>query len=428
MSTSSAPVRPIIIVTGANNGIGFGICHRLLHNILQNNTTPDDASSLFPRSGAEGEPQGIEYPCAGLTLIMACRSRQRAEDARKKLLQLFEDDVARFLLENSGRGAETERRRVEKFCENLVVAVHLLDLASVQSTLSFADEVARIYPYISHLICNAGVAPFVGISWSLLLRQLWRDMVDLNLLRFVVYPTYTIQRKGFMSDDGLGWTWQCNVFGHYILCRALEAKLAASRTGPGRVVWMSSYMAEVHTYDADDWQLVNSSDPYEGTKFHMDLIRAELSRRAGPSSQVRHFTVDPGGVNTTISAALDKGLMTYIKIFLLYIVRSVVRQFHSNITPWNGASAAVYVCLAPLAFIPAFWSAAGVPIAQGEKEQNGDALPLCLHSVTDRRGRNSVAVTPFYAWPQHEKEASRLVDRCEKLYQSFVTTGGKLQQ
>ena len=74
---------------------------------------------------------------------MACRSRQRAEDARKKLLQLFEDDVARFLLENSGRGAETERRRVEKFCENLVVAVHLLDLASVQSTLSFADEVAR---------------------------------------------------------------------------------------------------------------------------------------------------------------------------------------------------------------------------------------------------------------------------------------------
>jgi hypothetical protein len=73
---------------------------------------------------------------------MACRSRQRAEDARKKLLQLFEDDVARFLLGSSGREAETERRRVEKFCENLVVAVHLLDLASVQSTLAFADEVA----------------------------------------------------------------------------------------------------------------------------------------------------------------------------------------------------------------------------------------------------------------------------------------------
>jgi hypothetical protein len=169
MSTPTGPTRPIIIVTGANkyvvffhpdatrlpipaltpsvragrSGIGFGICHRLLHNVLQNTTTPDDASPLFPRSGAEGEPQGIEYPCAGLTLIMACRSRQRAEDARKKLLELFEDDVARSLEGSSGREAETERRRVEKFCENLVVAVHLLDLASVQSTLAFADEVAR---------------------------------------------------------------------------------------------------------------------------------------------------------------------------------------------------------------------------------------------------------------------------------------------
>ena len=166
MSPPSGPAHPIIIVTGANkyvvffhpnysgahtflraraghSGIGFGICHRLLHNVLQNGITPDDASPLFSRSGAEDEPQGIEYPCAGLTLIMACRSRQRAEDARKKLLKLFEDEVARLLLSNSGHEAEKERRRVEKFCENLVVEVHLLDLASVQSTLAFADEVSH---------------------------------------------------------------------------------------------------------------------------------------------------------------------------------------------------------------------------------------------------------------------------------------------
>jgi len=84
-------------------------------------------------------------------------------------------------------------------------------------------------------------------------------------------------------------------------------------------------MAEVHAYDADDWQLVDSSDPYEGTKFQMDLIRAELSRRGGPSAQVRHqvrhFTVDPGGVNSSISAALDSGLSIYIKIIMLYLVR-----------------------------------------------------------------------------------------------------------
>jgi len=68
---------------------------------------------------------------------MACRSRQRAEAARTQLLELFEDDVA--LLRRVPGSAE----RVDAFRANLVVAIHTLDLASVRSTLEFADEVAR---------------------------------------------------------------------------------------------------------------------------------------------------------------------------------------------------------------------------------------------------------------------------------------------
>jgi 3-keto steroid reductase len=66
---------------------------------------------------------------------MACRNRQRAEAARTQLLEQFEKDVAR----STPGGAE----RVVAFRKNLVVAIHTLDLASVQSTLAFADEVAR---------------------------------------------------------------------------------------------------------------------------------------------------------------------------------------------------------------------------------------------------------------------------------------------
>jgi hypothetical protein len=46
-------------------------------------------------------------------------------------------------------------------------------------------------------------------------------------------------------------------------------------------------MAEVHTYDMGDWQLVDGSDTYKGTKIQLDLIPAELSCHAGPSAQVR---------------------------------------------------------------------------------------------------------------------------------------------
>ncbi len=69
---------------------------------------------------------------------MACRNRQRAEVARTLLLELFEKDVAPLRQSTPG-GAE----RVAAFRKNLVVAIHSLDLASIQSTLAFADEVSR---------------------------------------------------------------------------------------------------------------------------------------------------------------------------------------------------------------------------------------------------------------------------------------------
>ena len=107
-------------------------------------------------------------------------------------------------------------------CILVRVCAHMLVLMLVLVlTLLCADR----YPYVSHdshLICNASVAPFVGLSWSLLLRQLWRNLLDLNIFRFVVYPSYIVQYKGIMSDDGLGWTWQCNIFGHYILMHSLS--------------------------------------------------------------------------------------------------------------------------------------------------------------------------------------------------------------
>jgi 3-keto steroid reductase len=67
---------------------------------------------------------------------MACRSQQRAEAARKQLLEFFERDVAPL------RSTPGSVKRIATFRANLVISVHLLNLASVQSTIAFADEVA----------------------------------------------------------------------------------------------------------------------------------------------------------------------------------------------------------------------------------------------------------------------------------------------
>jgi len=110
----------------------------------------------------------------------------------------------------------------------------------------------------------------------------------------------------------------------YSQCRALEGKLAASRTGPGRVLWMSSHQASADAHDAEDWQVADNPKPYEATKFQMDLIRSELSRRIGPSASIRYFTVDPGVVDSSMHTALDAGIKFYIKIFIFYVVRPFV--------------------------------------------------------------------------------------------------------
>ena len=73
----------------------------------------------------------------------------------------------------------------------------------------------RSYPYVSHLICNAGLACFKRIIWPLAFQQLLT-----NWISAVTTPRYYLQGVGDMSRDGLGWVWQCNVFGHYALVRA----------------------------------------------------------------------------------------------------------------------------------------------------------------------------------------------------------------
>ena len=102
-----------------------------------------------------------------------------------------------------------------------------LRLSPYGAQLEFAVDVEYSggrdrYPYVSHLVCNAGVAPFLRISWPLFLQQFLQDTCRLKPFEFAVHPRFNIQRTSIMSEDGLGWAWQCNVFGHYIIVRFIS--------------------------------------------------------------------------------------------------------------------------------------------------------------------------------------------------------------
>lgn len=72
------------------------------------------------------------------------------------------------------------------------------------------------YPYLTHLIHNAGGGAFTGLDWF---AATWMIMTSFRAA--VTYPKYKIQRSGDLSQDGLGWVWQINVGSSWALVSGL---------------------------------------------------------------------------------------------------------------------------------------------------------------------------------------------------------------
>ena len=71
----------------------------------------------------------------GITLIMACRNRTRAEAARKKLLFWLEKKVSLLSSRPDDNG---HARAFHSRCD---IQIHELDLASMSSVLSFVATI-----------------------------------------------------------------------------------------------------------------------------------------------------------------------------------------------------------------------------------------------------------------------------------------------
>ena len=206
----------------ACRGVGYGVCQRLLVQLYHKNA-PDALPQAFSSNSELNERAPAGY--RGVTLILACRNAKRGAAARADLVTWLGDHIAKLLLTCT----EDEGDYIRGFrCD---IQVLELDLASVSSTLKFADAVRKRYvalrvqvlvdspgvlhcrySYVSHLVCNAGVASFSGMDWIACLKQLVASPMSA-----ITAPVFYLQHTGEISADNLGWVWQSNVFGHFIL-------------------------------------------------------------------------------------------------------------------------------------------------------------------------------------------------------------------
>ncbi|KAI6128414.1 NAD(P)-binding protein [Pisolithus croceorrhizus] len=406
--------RPIIIVTGANSGVGFGICHRLLVQLSSNYC--EDAHPKYPFHGLSSSAE-FQVPCDGLTLILACRSRQRAEEAKSQLYKLLDKHISQLRKSPHYDGC------ADKFRQNLVIAIHLIDLASVRSVFDFADGVTQTYPYVSHLICNAGVVCFTKIDWLLCLEQVAKDFMGA-----MTVPKFFSQSSGRVSADGLGWLWQCNVFGHYVLFRALEPHLSKYKGSIGaRVIWVSSHEATSEFYNPEDWQLINDNHSYQSSKYQVNLLALRLDREATKHRVpgmpvVRHFSVLPGIVATNIANVMLGPIMTVCMMMAFYIVSGGARFLGSPShlrSAFEAAVSAVHLALVPLVYLPALQLVEN-PDTKTKASEPAQIGTLYM-SQTDRWGTEYVGTLKFVESRAEDTHVKELLAHCDDLLETFCT-------
>ncbi|TIB74095.1 hypothetical protein E3Q23_02767 [Wallemia mellicola] len=245
-----------IIITGANSGVGFGIALRLIDQLYREDK-PEDAIV-----NSDIHQQVIDK---GLTLILACRSPSKAQNAINQLKEY----------QNSKAICTVDLELVYEHC----------DLGTVESSVDFATRIKQKYSSLSSIICNAGAGTFTGLDWLKACQQ-----IVTNPIQALTLPNYKLQSNGTTSADSIGWVFQTNIYGHFIIAKELESLL--EKESQSSIIWMSSLEAAKCDYDIDnDFQFIKSNYSYEISKYLTEALAIGLEDHYREQNSTIHSVI-----------------------------------------------------------------------------------------------------------------------------------------
>src|SRR5437016_7070391 len=230
----------VLLVTGANSGIG--------------------------------KATALGLARLGGTVVMACRSATRGEAARQDLVR------------DSG---------------NSRVYLEIVDLASEESTRSFAEEFKKKYPRLDVLINNAGV--------------------------------YTPHRE--VTPDGLERTFEVNYLSGFLLTHLLLDLLIKST--PSRIINVSSSAhsgGTIHFDDLQGEQRYGGFGAYGQSKLAQVLFTRELAQRL-EGTGVTVNACHPGVIRTNLGMGGTSAVVRFVRLFFK--------------GPEKGAETPIYLAVAP---------------------------------------------------------------------------------
>ncbi|KAJ2360477.1 hypothetical protein H4S02_005343 [Coemansia sp. RSA 2611] len=324
------PDTQLAVVTGGNSGVGLAIARQLL-----------------------------AQPNANIVVVLACRSPKRAAGARAELLAAYPRGDVRLVA---------------------------LDTSSAESVLTAARAIAEI-GRVDLLFCNAGAMAIASLSIPGIVRGLLTHPIE-----FFESSEALVQRRGLLSADGLGLTFQTNTFGHYLLIHALVPSM---RSG-ARVIWTGSSASQLE-FSAGDYQHIHGSKPYESSKYIVDQIAVPLDQRLSKHG-IRCFVAEPGNVCSGFLAGLQIPVLPLLIALVFYLLRTLGGFGRFTIDAQCASIACIF-----LAFTDA---------------EHLDPR-LKYFSNSSRTGHPYVTYAPL---AYHANTADFLVDRLDMLVAKFDTT------
>ncbi|KAF2479130.1 3-keto-steroid reductase [Neohortaea acidophila] len=323
-----------VLVTGANSGLGFATCCRLIDEFLATRPQSQTLHLLYStRDGKKGD-QTL------LNLNKHLQKTLEAANARTPGISL--------LLE-----------------PRIVLEGVLVDLTKLPTIKALARQLLARKQRLDGVVWNAGIAGWSGLNF---VQATW-DILT-GLVQATTYPKFLICDVGMVTkpqlaghgtihtfpEPPLAQVFCSNVFGHYMLTHWL----APLMTPDTRIVWISSTSALPDMFNLDDLQGFRSEMAYESSKRLTDLLVMTYDL---PSTQpfVRKFLpavgkkddvrdrpqmilTHPGIVQTSIVTL--SWFNFYLNLLAIYVARWIGSPWHT-ITSYKGCLAAVFAILAP---------------------------------------------------------------------------------
>ncbi|KAK0334689.1 3-keto-steroid reductase [Friedmanniomyces endolithicus] len=337
---SEHPTTFRVLVTGANSGLGFAICCRLIDEFLH--TRP---------------------PSQTLHLLYTTRDARKVAESSKAFHAHLSQTLQKLNRRNT-RAVGGDRVIIEGI---------LVDLAKLHTVKSLATELVGRGEGLDAVIWNAGIAGWKGVDWF---KGMWGMLTDLKYA--TTYPEFMIPDVGLVAapqtlphrssksrvDDQnvdeqqpqLGQVFLANVFGHYLLTHFLAPLFTPS----SRIVWISSTGALPPYFDVEDLQGLRARAAYESSKRVTDLlaltselpstapyVRGLLGKEGGgrySAALPKMYVTHPGVIATSIAGL--NWFMGFWMLVAMYAARWLSSPWHP-VDPYKGAISAVFCALSP---------------------------------------------------------------------------------